>query len=76
MYSLRAASPVAIKGEEAIEGLLGGVHFREGGFDAGTSAGSTRRRVDVGDLLDSGEDAIEGMEADLGIGPVEHWAPN
>ena len=103
LYSLKAALPVAIEGEEAVEGLLGGVHFREGGSDAGTSAGSTRRRIDIGDLLDSGEglqeagqaqretvlrrlaveqaaedqgeDAIEGMDADLGIGPVEHGLP-
>ena len=32
LYSLKAALAVAVEGEEAIEGLLGGVHFREGGF--------------------------------------------
>src|SRR4030067_766676 len=104
LYSLKPALAVAIEGEQAIESLLRGIHFREGRFDARSSAtGSASRRIDIGDLLDpaeslhearqaqrqavlrslaveqaakdQGEDAIEGMDADLGIGPVEHGVP-
>ncbi len=55
MYSLKPSLAVAVKGKQAIEGLLGVVHFRERRFEAGASARSASRWKNVGDLLDAAE---------------------